>query len=89
MAKGKTSLTRSTPRAGPFTDFSREQREVSGRALADLGADTDAHGTPGYSQSNTHTHIPPATHPLPSPAKQRLNWLRNKQGSPLQDKVGT
>lgn len=40
-------------------------------------ADTDAHGASGYRQ--THT---------PHTAKQRLNWLRNEQGNPLQDRLG-
>ena len=58
--KGKAGLTPGPPGAGPFTDSSREQREVSGQALADLGTDTNAHGTAGYS----HTH--PPTVPQPS-----------------------
>lgn len=55
------------PRAGPFTNFSREQQEVSGQALADLGADTDTHGSPGYRQTETHTHTHTHVMPLPVP----------------------
>lgn len=59
VAKGKAGLTPSFPRAGPFTHLSREQREVLGQALADLGADTDAHGTTGYKHTNIHSPPPP------------------------------
>lgn len=76
-AKGKAGLTPSLPKAGPFTHLSREQREVLGQALADLGADTDAHATAGY----TYTHPRHPRHPLP---KQRLKRLKNEERNPVQ-----